>query len=138
MAWIRCMGGSGGQPVPTGVVFDSILTAGQISKADPQGAYMTASFNDVSNEEYLAIKVYTEDNGTEYFDTALIPVSRIPSSGALDFIVYLRDASSGASWLQVRCDITLTQVRSYQYSGSFRDIYIDILGTTSTLFPSST
>lgn len=116
-----------------GTSFDTVLTAGQISSADP-GVYMSASFNDVSSKKYVAVRIYTEDSGTMYYGTYMIAVEHIPTSGEISFNVALLDSNRN-SLISVACAISRTTIRSHNYSGTWRDIYADIIGTTDELFP---
>ena len=113
--------------VPT--PFNIVLTQGQISMADPNGAYTTATFSDISDYEYVCIKGYDTVGGTDYENTIIIKVSDIPVNGYKNFAIMLHR--------NINCRITRTSVSSWEYSGSFVNIYCDITGTTEDIFPTT-
>lgn len=111
-----------------GSSFDTVLTEGQISS---ESAYTTASFSDISDYEYVFIKCYDTVGGTDYEDYAMIKVSTIPVSGDVAFYVTLHQSR------RVTCRITRTSIRSTDYSGSFVNIYADIVAVSDDIFPTT-
>lgn len=110
--------GSGG-----GASFDKILEAGQIST---ESAYATATFEDISDYEYVLIKFYDTVNGVDYADYRYIKVSDIGSG--------LEITPQPSLHTTIRVRLTTTSVAAVQYGGSYYNIYCDILGFESDIF----
>lgn len=112
-------GGSGG-----GNSFDTVLENGVIST---DRAYATASFNDISDYEYVIIRIRNTVGGTDYYAYAVFEISDIPVSGYKEFTVNLHR--------QISCRITRMSISSFDYAGSYVYIYADIVATTEDMFP---
>lgn len=121
MAWIRCIGGNGGSG---GNCFDTVLTAGQISTTS---SYATASFNDISDYEYIFIKVYYEENGVEYSGVMMFTIDQIPATGEITFWIT-------AGTIQIQIGLSRTTIRASNYGGNWRNIYADIAATSEEIF----
>ena len=115
MAWFRCSGGSGG-----GLSIDTILEDGQVSTTS---AYATASFEDISNYDFLFVKAHYDYNGVLKEYTTAIDVSQILLVNNLDFWI----ETSEIGKLSLR--ITKTSIEGRGYGGAWRNIYVDIKGT---------
>lgn len=116
MAWFRCSGGSGG-----GLSIDTILEDGQVSTTS---AYATASFEDISNYDFLFVKAHYDYNGVLKEYTAAVDVSQILiSNNTLDFAVQTSEIG------KISLRITKTTIQATNYGGSWRNIYVDIKGT---------
>lgn len=120
MAWIRCIGDSGG----SGGCFDTVLSAGQISTTS---SYATASFNDISDYEYIFLKVYYEDNGVEYAGVTMLTINQIPATGEMSFWIT-------AGTIQIQIGLSRTTIRAGNYGGNWRNIYADISATDQEIF----
>ena len=110
--------GSGG-----GASFDKVLEAGQIST---ESAYATATFEDISDYEYVLVKIYDTVSGTDYADYRYIKVSDIGSGIEISPTMYLQTSI----WVR----LTTTSVEATRYGGSYYNIYCDILGFESDIF----
>lgn len=106
-----------------GASFDKILEGGQISTTS---AYATATFNDISNYEYILLKFYDTVNGTDYADYRYIKVSDIGSG--------IEITPTPTLHTTIRVQLTTTSVAAVQYGGSYYNIYCDILGFETDIF----
>lgn len=110
--------GSGG-----GASFDKVLEAGQIST---ESAYATATFEDISDYEYVLVKIYDTVSGTDYADYRYIKVSDIGSGIEISPTMYLH--------VSIAVRLTTTSVSAVRYGGNYYNIYCDILGFESDIF----
>lgn len=122
MAWFRCMEGNGGGS--GGNCFDTVLTAGQISTTS---SYATASFNDISDYEYIFIKVYYEQDSVEYSGVMMFTIDQIPTTGEITFWIT-------AGTIQIQIGLSRTTIRASNYGGNWRNIYADISATDEEIF----
>ena len=104
-----------------GLQLHNILTAGAISN---DHNYQTATFTESIGDEdnYLLMRML-KDGSYRYM---YLSKSDIPASGEYAF-----------AFSDVQCAISQTGIRSTYYSGSFRYIYVDIVGSSSLIFPQS-
>ena len=117
MAWFRCSGGSGGE-----LSFDTILEDGQVSTTS---AYATASFEDISNYDFLFVKAHYDYDGVLKEYTTAVDVSQILilNSNTLDFSIQTLEIG------KIGLQITKTTIKGTNYGGAWRNIYVDIKGT---------
>lgn len=116
MAWVESHLNGGG-----GVNLDTVLEDGQVSTTS---AYAAANFEDVSDYDYLFIKVYYDYNGVTQTVYTAVDVTQIVASG--NFLeVLIRTPNIGILTLA----LTKTSIAGRYYSGSWRNIYVDIKGT---------
>ena len=106
-----------------GASFDKVLEAGQISTTS---AYATATFSDISNYEYVLVKIYDTVSGVDYADYRYIKISDIGSGIEISPTMYLHTS--------ITVSITTTSVSAVRYGGSYYNIYCDILGFESDIF----
>lgn len=121
MTWIRCIENGGGSG---GGCFDTVLSAGQISTTS---SYTTASFNDISDYEYIFLKVYYEDNGVEYAGVTMLTIDQIPATGEMSFWITV-------GTIQIQVGLSRTTIRAGNYGGNWRNIYADISATDQEIF----
>lgn len=112
MALYRCgtAGGSGGNKGT------SVLKRGVIST---DSAFNTETFQDLSQFEYVLIKVYDTVNSVDYEWSVIIPISLLSASD-YGITVPLHQAVTYA--------ITKTSIRCTYYRGSYYYVYADIIG----------
>lgn len=115
MAWFRCSGGSGG-----GLSIDTILEGGQVSTTS---AFATASFEDISNYDFLFVKAYYDYDGVLKEYTTAVDVSQILLSTNLDFAIQTSEVG------KIGLRITKTTIKGTNYGGAWRNVYVDIKGT---------
>lgn len=115
MAWFRCSGGSGGE-----LSIDTILEDGQVSTTS---AYATASFEDISNYDFLFVKAHYDYNGVLKEYTTAVDVSQILIGNNLSFTIQTSEIGN------ISLKITKTTIQGTNYGGSWRNIYVDIKGT---------
>lgn len=115
-------GGGGG-----GITFDHILDHGMISSLS---AYVTQTFEDVSNYEMIFVRVYTTLNGTTYEDFFAVPTKILNSTIILTATRLVNGKITGA----VSCHLTKTSIDTFDYRGDWQEIFADIVGTTSNIF----
>lgn len=117
MSLYKEVGSSGGG----GLQLHNILTAGVISN---NSDYATATFEDSigDDDNYLLMRML-KDGSYRYMTLAK---SDIPESGEYAF-----------TFSDVQCAISQTAIRSTYYSGSWRYIYVDIVGSNDLIFPQS-
>jgi len=101
----------------------SIIDNGQISYSDP-GSYATVSFSDISSYKYALIRMYDTSSGTNYENFKVVRCSEIGSY--LDFELQLHT--------NITCRLTPTSFGITRYSGSWYDIYCDIIVTNEDIF----
>jgi hypothetical protein len=94
----------------------SVLRRGVIST---DSAFNTETFQDLSQFEYVLIKVYDTVNSVNYDWTVIIPTSLL-SSSEYGITVPLHQAVTYA--------ITLTNIRCTYYRGNYYYVYADIIG----------
>lgn len=111
---VLALGGGGGSA-------DTVLTDGVIST---DSSYATASFNEISDYEYVLIRFRTTVSGVDYVDYKYIAVADIV--GELTLTVRLH-------W-NVSVGLTTTAIRATGYSGSCYYIYADIVAFENDLF----
>ena len=109
--------GSGGG----GASAEAVLDNGQISTTS---AYATASFSDISGYEYVLVRFRDSVGGTDYTDYKYIEVSSI--GGGMSFTCTLHRS--------ITCYLTTTTIEPTNYTGSYYDIYADIVGFVSDVF----
>lgn len=97
----------------------AVLQGGVISTTS---AYARATFSDVSDYEYLMVRISTGG----YTDYEMFKVSDIPADGYIDFSVSLHRS--------VDCRISRTYIESTNYSGSWVNITADIVACTGNMF----
>ena len=109
------------EEISGGLQLHTILTAGVISN---DVDYQTATFTDSigANDNYLLMRML-KDGTYRYMSLAK---SDIPASGEYAF-----------TFSDVQCAISQTTIRSTYYSGNWRYIYVDIIGSNSLIFPQS-
>lgn len=113
---------SGNLRLGGGASFDKVLEAGQISTTS---SYATATFEDISDYEYVPIKFYDTVNGVDYDDYRMVKVSDIVGEITLPNPMLHQS-------ITVR--MTTTSIRSTAYAGAYYNIYCDILGVAEDLF----
>lgn len=101
----------------------SVIDNGQIGYSDP-GSYATVSFSDLSSYKYALIRIYDTVNDTNYENFKVIRCSEIGSS--LEFDLQLHT--------NISCELTPTSFGITHYSGSWYDIYCDIIVTNEDIF----
>jgi hypothetical protein len=106
-----------------GASFDKVLEAGQISTTS---SYATATFEDISDYEYVLVKIYDTVSGTDYADYRYIKVSDIGSGIEIAPTMYLQTSI----WVR----LTTTSVEAVRYGGSYYNIYCDIVGFENDIF----
>jgi hypothetical protein len=106
-----------------GASFDKVLEGGQISTTS---SYATATFEDISDYEYVLLKVYDTVNGVDYADYRYIKVSDIGSG--------LDTSPLPSLHVSIRVRLTTTSVAAVQYGGAYYNIYCDILGFENDIF----
>ena len=99
---------------------DSILEAGVVSTSSD---YATATFDDVSDYTQIICRLYKD--GDFYYQ--ILNVSDIPETGELN--------SNFMSPSSADFSISRTSVRLTYYTGGFRTIYMDIVGSKEIIFP---
>ena len=104
-----------------GLQLHTLLTAGVISN---DYDYQTATFEDSigTDDNYLLMRML-KDGSYRYM---YLSKSDIPASGEYAF-----------AFSDVQCAISQTAIRSTYYSGNFRYIYVDIVGSDDLIFPQS-
>ena len=116
MAWVESHLNGGG-----GVKLDTVLENGQVSTTS---AYATANFEDISDYDFLFIKVNYDYNGTIQTVYTAADVTQIVVSG--NFLeVGIRTPNIGILTLA----LTKTSISGRSYGGAWRNIYVDIKGT---------
>lgn len=102
-----------------GISFNTILTAGVISNDQD---YQTATFENSigTNDNYLLMRML-KDGTYRYM---YLSKSDIPASGEYSF-----------AFSDVQCSISQTAIRATYYSGNWRYIYVDIVGSSELIFP---
>jgi hypothetical protein len=106
-----------------GTSFDKVLEAGQISTT---ASYATATFEDISDYEYVLVKIYDTVSGTDYADYRYIKVSDIGSG--------LEISPQPSLHTTIRVRLTTTSVAAVHYGGDYYNIYCDILGFENDIF----
>lgn len=106
-----------------GASFDEVLSAGVIST---DSWYATANFNDVSNYDYLYIRIYQSTPSNWCY---VVPVSDIPTTGSTTIILSTEDTGRA-----ITCQLSRTSLGSTYYSGSYNYIYADIVGSNAEPF----
>ena len=104
-----------------GASAEAVLDNGQISTTS---SYATASFSDISGYEYVLVRFRDTVSGTDYTDYKYIEVSSIGGGMSLNCTLHR----------SVTCYLTTTTIATTNYSGSFYDIYADIVGVVSDIF----
>lgn len=105
-----------------GASFDKVLEAGQISTTS---SYATATFEDISDYEYVLLKFYNTVNGVDYDDYRMVKVSDIVGEIELP---------NPMLHTPIAVRMTTTSIRPTQYAGAYYNIYCDILGVTDDIF----
>ena len=106
-----------------GASFDKVLEGGQISTTS---SYATATFEDISDYEYVLLKFYDTISDTDYADYRYIKVSDIGSGLEISPLPSLHTT------IQVR--LTTTSVAAVHYIGNYYNIYCDIVGFENDIF----
>lgn len=101
--------GEGGGITPTKVLSDGVIST--------MSACATATFSDISDYDYIVIVFKLDDVETK--QRVAFKVSDLSSSDTT-FNVYIHRNVAGA--------VSLTSVKTTDYSGSYRDIKCDIYG----------
>ena len=117
MTWFKCISENGGGG---SIELEQVLTNGQVSTTS---AYATASFEDVSNYDFLFVKAYYDYNGVLKEYTTAVDVSQILTANNLDFWIETKEVGR----LSLR--ITKTSIEGRNYGGAWRNVYVDIKGT---------
>lgn len=104
-----------------GASAEAVLDNGQISTTS---SYVTASFSDVSDYEFILIRFRDTVNGVDYEDYALIKVSDIGNGKTLYPTLHR----------QITVSLTTTTIGSTNYAGSYYDIYADIVALSDNPF----
>ena len=99
--------GEGGGITPTKVLSDGVIST--------TSAYATATFSDISDYDYIVIVFKLDDVETK--QRVAFKVSDLSSSDTA-FNVFIHRNVAGA--------VSLTSVKTTDYSGSYRDIKCDI------------
>ena len=106
-----------------GASFDKVLEAGQISTTS---SYATATFEDISDYEYVLLKIYDTVNGVDYADCRYIKVSDIGSG--------IKISPEPSLHVSIRVRLTTTSVEAVHYVGAYYNIYCDIVGFENDIF----
>lgn len=104
-----------------GASAEAVLDNGQISTTS---SYATASFSDVSDYEFILIRFRDTVSDVDYADYALVKVSDIGNGKTLYFTLHR----------QITVLLTTTTIGATNYSGSYYNIYADIVGYVSDPF----
>ena len=104
-----------------GASAEAVLDNGQISTTS---SYATASFSDVSDYEFILIRFRDTVSSVDYTDYALIKVSDIGNGKTLTPVLHRT----------ITCQLTTTSIASTNYSGSYYNIYADIVAFTDNPF----
>lgn len=99
--------GEGGGSTPTKILSDGVIST--------LSAYATATFSDISDYDYIVIVFKLDDVETK--QRVAFKVSDLSSSDTA-FNVFIHRYVAGA--------VSLTSVKTTDYSGSYRDIKCDI------------
>lgn|GEM_PF-4056083 len=110
-----------------GASFDKVLEAGQISTTAGNGSYLTETFEDISSYKTVIIKVYDTVSDVEYIDYFACNPETL--SNYRDYTVRLHPSGGNVS---VR--LTTTSIGCNSYSGSWANIYVDIIATNEDIF----
>ena len=116
MAWVESHLNGGG-----GVKLDTVLENGQVSTTS---AYATANFEDISDYDYLFVKVYYDYNGTIQTAYTAIDITQIVMSGN-----FLEVGMLAPNIGILKLALTKTSISGRSYGGAWRNIYVDIKGT---------
>ena len=114
--------GSGG-----GASFDKVLEAGQISTTAGNGSYLTETFEDISSYKTVIVKVYDTVSDVEYIDYFACNPETL--SSYRNYTVSLHPAGGN---INVR--ITTTTITCTSYSGSWQNVFVDIIATNEDIF----
>lgn len=114
--------GSGG-----GASFDKVLEGGQISTTEGGGSYLTETFENISSYKTVIVKVYDTVSNVEYIDYFACNPETL--SSYRDYTVMLH-ASGGL----VSVRLTTTSISCNNYSGSWENIFVDVIATNEDLF----
>ncbi len=109
------VGGGGGASA------EVVLDNGQISTTS---AYATASFSDISGYEYVLVRFRDTVSSVDYVDYRYVKVADI--GAGLTLYPTLHRA--------ITVLLTTTTIGATNYSGSYYNIYADIIGLPSDLF----
>lgn len=109
-----------------GTKFEKVLENGQVSTTDGGGAYMTATFNDISSHKYAIVKLYANVSGTDYVGYYVVNIADIVSATEVYFTINLHTAIDIA--------MTATGIRATRYGGTLENIYADVAISDTELF----
>ena len=104
-----------------GASAEAVLDNGQISTTS---SYATASFNDISGYEYVLVRYRDTVSSVDYVDYSFVKVSDIGAGLTLHPTLHS----------QITVLLTTTTIGATNYSGSFYNIYADIVGYVSDPF----
>lgn len=104
--------GSGGSS------FEEVLHNGQVSTTSGGGAYMTASFSDISAHKYAIVKLYANVSGVDYVGYYVVNIADIISDTEVYFTINIHTP--------VEMAMTATTIRATRYGGNWEDIYADV------------
>ena len=104
-----------------GASAEAVLDDGQISTTS---SYATASFSDVSDYEFILIRFRDTVSSVDYVDYKYVKVSDIGAGLTLHPTLHS----------QITVLLTTTTIGATNYSGSFYNIYADIVGYVSDPF----
>lgn len=107
-----------------GASFDKVLEAGQISTTS---SYATATFEDISSYKTVIVKVYDTVSDVEYID--YIACNPETLSSYRDYTVRLHPAGG-----DVNVKLTTTSVSCNRYSGTWQNVFVDIIATNEDIF----
>ena len=110
-----------------GASFDKILESGQISTTAGNGSYLTETFEDISSYKTVIIKVYDTVSDVEYIDYFACNPETL--SSYRDYTVRLHPAGGN-----VNIRLTTTSISCTSYSGTWYDVFVDIIATNDDLF----
>lgn len=104
-----------------GASAEAVLDNGQISTTS---AYATANFNDISGYEYVLVRFRDTVSSVDYVDYKYVKVSDIGAGLTLYPTLHR----------QITVLLTTTTIGATNYSGSYYNIYADIVGYVSDPF----
>lgn len=110
-----------------GASFDKVLEGGQISTTAGNGSYLTETFEDISSYKTVIVKVYDTVSDVEYIDYFANNPETL--SSYRDFTVRLHPAGGN---INVR--VTTTTITCTGYSGSWQNVFVDIIATNEDIF----
>lgn len=114
--------GSGG-----GASFDKVLEEGQISTTAGNGSYLTETFEDISSYKTVIVKVYDTVSDVEYIDYFACNPETL--SSYRDYTVRLNPAGGN-----INIRVTSTTITCTSYSGSWQNVFVDIIATNDDIF----